>query len=414
MNFKDEKSSIVPDGWTLADLESLGAFSKGSGIKKDELQATGLPCVRYGEIYTTHEHIVKECSSFISDTVAKDSKQIKAGDILFAGSGESREEIGKAVAYLHDNVAYAGGDVVILSTGNIELAAFLTYALETDLARWQKYRVGEGYSVVHIYKEDLCNLKILLAPPAEQRAIAYVLGLVDRAIELNNKIIAQKELRKKWLMQNLLTGQKRLKGFTGEWKEVQIGELLEPIYRYVEWNDDHVYKLVSIRRRYRGITERGNFHGHQIEVKKVKTIKENDFLISKRQVSHGAWALVSKDFHGFSVSDEYDCLTLRDVQKLDMGFWGWFCQNPQMSHYAYLASNGVHIEKLIFDYDTFKKRRVTIPVELAEQQQIASALTSADTELFLLARKTDQLREKKKWLMQQLLTGKRRIQILDE
>lgn len=328
--------------------------------------------------------------------------------IGLAGQGKTRGTVAVNKIELCTNQSIAA-----ILPANGFITDYLFYNLDFRYEELRQLSAGDGgrgglnLSIIN-------GVSVPFPPVKEQKAIAHVLGLVDRAIELNNKIIAQKELRKKWLMQNLLTGQKRLKGFTGEWKEVQIGELLEPIYRYVEWNDDHVYKLVSIRRRYRGITERGNFHGHQIEVKKVKTIKENDFLISKRQVSHGAWALVSKDFHGFSVSDEYDCLTLRDVQKLDMGFWGWFCQNPQMSHYAYLASNGVHIEKLIFDYDTFKKRRVTIPVELAEQQQIASALTSADTELFLLARKTDQLREKKKWLMQQLLTGKRRIQILDE
>ena len=64
-------------------------------------------------------------------------------------------------------------------------------------------------------------------PLPEQKAIAHVLGLMDTAINKNNQLIAQKELRKKWLMQNLLTGKKRLKGFNGEWNEISAGEVFK-------------------------------------------------------------------------------------------------------------------------------------------------------------------------------------------
>ncbi|WP_418888716.1 hypothetical protein [Methanothrix soehngenii] len=99
--------------WEVKMLGAIGVFSKGSGIKKDEVVADGLPCVRYGEIYTHHNEYLKAFNSFITPATAKQSQRIEKGDLLFAGSGETAEEIGKCVAFLGEEEAYAGGDVVM-------------------------------------------------------------------------------------------------------------------------------------------------------------------------------------------------------------------------------------------------------------------------------------------------------------
>ena len=401
----------IPDDWSISHLGELGVFSKGKGILKEQVIEEGLPCIRYGEIYTTHDFIIKNFKSFINDDLAKESKEIKKGDILFAGSGETVEEIGKAVAYLGNEKAYAGGDVIILSTKKDVDAECLSYILETDFVRRQKRVLGQGNSVVHIYSSDLSKVKIPLPPLPEQKAIAQVLSTWDEAITKTQTLINQKELSKKWLMQNLLTGKKRLKGFEEDFKEYKVDQLFDTIARYVEWNENDLYKLVSIRRRFGGLFLRGDLLGEQISVKKLKRINTGDFLISKRQVSHGAWAVVPSEFHDAKVSDEYDCLQIKDENKLISSFWLWFCQLPILRHYAFLDSNGVHIEKLIFDFDQFKKRKVSIPKSIKEQTAIAQVLVAADTEIQLLKTKTERLKEQKKGLMQMLLTGKQRLNI---
>jgi type I restriction enzyme S subunit len=219
----------IPSDWTVMPLGALGTFSKGKGILKEQVISEGLPCVRYGEIYTTHDFIIKEFKSFIAEDVATESKEIKNGDILFAGSGETVEEIGKAVAYIGTEKAYAGGDVIILSTRKDVNPKCLSYALETDFVKRQKRVLGQGNSVVHIYPSDLSKVKIPLPPLPEQKAIAQVLSTADAAIHTTERLIAQKELRKKWLMQQLLTGKKRLKGFEGEWKEIHIRDVAKEV-----------------------------------------------------------------------------------------------------------------------------------------------------------------------------------------
>ena len=226
-----------------------------------------------------------------------------------------------------------------------------------------------------------------------------------------NLLIAKKELQKKWLMQNLLTGKKRLNGFEDKWIEYQVSQLFQTIDRYVKWDDDEKYNLVSVRRRNGGMFFREPLYGNKIEVKKLKEINRGDFLISKRQVSHGAWAIVTEEFENGKVSDEYDCLAFQGKDKVSSNFWKWYCQLAILTHYAYVDSNGVHIEKSIFDYNQFKRRIVNVPATLPEQTAIAQVLQAADREIQLLKTKTEKLREQKKGMMQVLLTGKKRLKI---
>jgi type I restriction enzyme S subunit len=376
-NTKAFYNTEIPEGWSVSLLGELGTFSKGKGILKEQVISDGLPCIRYGEIYTTHDFIIKKFKSFICDDVANESKEIKNGDILFAGSGETVEEIGKAVAYIGNDKAYAGGDVIILSTKKDVNPECLSYALETDFVKKQKRVLGQGNSVVHIYSSDLSKVKIPLPPLPEQKAIAQVLSKADAAIHTTEKLIAQKELRKKWLMQQLLTGKKRLKGFCEEWKEYSYEKILKVIKRNFDWDENELYKLISVRRRSGGIFYREALYGHQILVKTLRTANEGDFLFSKMQILHGASALVTKEFDGAKISGSYIAVVPKEKKQLNMEFFQWYSQTPYFYHQTYISSYGVHIEKMTFDFDTFLQLEMKLP-SIEEQTAIAQVLQAAD------------------------------------
>ena len=116
--YKQTEVGVIPEDWEVKRLGGIGSFKKGKGIRKDEVISDGFPCVRYGELYTVHHEHIKGFSSFISSKTAKESQKITKGDLLFAGSGETKDEIGKCAAFLDDQEAYAGGDVIILSPQN--------------------------------------------------------------------------------------------------------------------------------------------------------------------------------------------------------------------------------------------------------------------------------------------------------
>ena len=105
--------------------------------------------------------------------------------------------------------------------------------------------VGSNYPAIN--SSDVRELTIPLPPLPEQKAIASVLSTWDDAIYKTEQLITQKELRKKWLMQNLLTGKKRLKGFDGEWKEFKIEQLFEEIDRFVKWDEKKKWGFILER-----------------------------------------------------------------------------------------------------------------------------------------------------------------------
>jgi type I restriction enzyme S subunit len=195
--------------WRDTELSRLGAFSKGRGISKAQVSKHGLPCVRYGEIYTTHQDFIREFVSYISPGVAKTSQRLRKGDLLFTGSGETAEEIGKCVAYLKDEEAYAGGDIVILSPTNCD-SLFLGYLLNYRSVVQQKVRMAQGDAVVHISATNLGAIQLNIPEPDEQSAIAQVLFDIDSEVDMlearRDKTCAIKQA----MMQQLLTGKVRL------------------------------------------------------------------------------------------------------------------------------------------------------------------------------------------------------------
>jgi len=198
------------DKWQISNLGKLGVFSKGQGISKSELVESGINAVRYGELYTKHNIFIKKIYSYISDESASMLSEIKSGDILFAGSGETIDEIGKSAVYLHKETCYAGGDTVIFTPNDKYDSTFLVFLLNSTVALRQLRRFGQGQSVVHIYKKDLSKLEFLIPKTKrEQTMIADILINADAEIELLERRKEKLESQKKYLLNNLITGKIR-------------------------------------------------------------------------------------------------------------------------------------------------------------------------------------------------------------
>jgi len=187
----------------------LGIFSKGKGIRKDDVVAEGFPCIRYGEIYTKHSDYIRKFYSFIPARVAKESQLLSRGDLLFAGSGETAEEIGKCVAFLGDEEAYAGGDIVIFTPIN-QNSMYLGYLMNHSSISSQKARMGQGDAVVHISAKNLGDMKLNIPPLEEQIAIATVLSDMDAEIAALEQKREKTRALKQGMMQELLTGRIRI------------------------------------------------------------------------------------------------------------------------------------------------------------------------------------------------------------
>ena len=195
--------------WETKRLGDLGSFSKGRGIKREDVSDTGLPCIRYGELYTRYKDYILNPVSRIPSAVALEALPIKKGDLLFAGSGETAEEIGICAAYLGEEPAYAGGDVIILTPSG-QNSIYLGHLMNHPTVAIQKARMGQGDAVVHISASNLAQVSIELPPLTEQTAIANILSDMDAEIAALERRWDKTRAVKRSMMQQLLTGRVRL------------------------------------------------------------------------------------------------------------------------------------------------------------------------------------------------------------
>ena len=195
--------------WETKWLGELGSFSKGRGIKREDVSGTGLPCIRYGELYTRYQDYILDPVSRISPAIALETLPIKKGDLLFAGSGETAEEIGICAAYIGKEPAYAGGDIITLTPSG-QNSIYLGYLMNHPTVAIQKARMGQGDAVVHISANNLAQVRINLPSLTEQTAIANVLSDMDAEIAALERRRDKARAIKQGMMQQLLTGRVRL------------------------------------------------------------------------------------------------------------------------------------------------------------------------------------------------------------
>ncbi|HZR80043.1 MAG TPA: hypothetical protein VFD92_03015 [Candidatus Binatia bacterium] len=172
----------VPAHWGVQPIGRLGQLFKGNGGNRGDEVPAGVPCVRYGDLYTRHEFFIRSTKACVSPVRAPDYTPVRYGDVLFAASGETIEDIGKSAVNLLDTDARCGGDVLLLRPEVEAVPEFLGYACDSVSSRNQKACMGRGFTVVHIYGSQLKQLVLTLPSLPEQAAIVRFLDHADRRI----------------------------------------------------------------------------------------------------------------------------------------------------------------------------------------------------------------------------------------
>lgn len=199
----------LPVHWTTRRLGQIGAFIKGRGGSREDDVDSGVSCVRYGDIYKYHSAFIRRAHSFVTDEKSVHYTRLQRGDLLFALSGESLEEIGKSAENLLDDPAVCAGDLGVLRVRGGIAPGFLGYVVDARYAAVQKTRMGRGDIIVHISVGELKRLLVALPPAAEQAAIVNYLGhanaRIDRAIAAKGKLIALLEEQKQAIISQAVT-----------------------------------------------------------------------------------------------------------------------------------------------------------------------------------------------------------------
>lgn len=194
--------------------------------------------------------------------------------------------------------------------------------------------------------------------------------------------------------------------FPTDWHTQKMKQWVALAERPVTLEDDKRYRLVTVRRGFGGVDLRGEYLGKDILVKNYFRARQGDFLISKRQIAHGACGVVPESLDGAVVSNEYNVFVPNQGTNIEM--FNLMMQLPHYTRLFYLMSDGVHIEKLLFKTQDWMRRQLAMP-PIEEQRKIAAILATQDEVIELKEKRFAEKQRQKKYLMQQLLTGKKRL-----
>lgn len=378
----------IPSDWEIKKLGDIGKIRMCKRVFNHETSEEGdIPFFKIGTFG-------KEPDAFISTELYENYRKRfsfpKVGDILISAAGT----LGRTVVYDGSPAYFQDSNIVWIDNDESSVInRYLFYIYQTI-----KYE-SEGGTIQRLYNSIISDAKFLRPPLPEQRAIAQVLSTADAAIHTTEKLIAQKELRKKWLMQQLLTGKKRL------------------------LNDELVDMSYELRK-----VKFGTF----AKIKKGKALTSSELIDGDIPVIAGGQtspykhnAYTHQNVITISASGAYAGFVAFHKGKI----WASDCsvveelEGKSIVSYLYyvLAFNQGKIYKLqtggaqphVYP-DDIHNLSLIIHNSLREQTAIAQVLQAADKEISLLKAKAEKLREQKKGLMQQLLTGRKRLEIKEE
>ena len=178
----DEVPFDIPDSWEWVRIRSLGEIVRGSGIKRNETVQQGLPCVRYGELYTTYQASFTSAVSFIAPDLYEKCKHFSYGDVLMTLTGENKPDIAKAVAYLGTEPIAAGGDLAFWTRHGMN-SLFLAYIMASPYIIGRKVALATGDIIVHISGDKLGTILLPVPPLAEQERIVARIQEAEQVIE---------------------------------------------------------------------------------------------------------------------------------------------------------------------------------------------------------------------------------------
>lgn len=188
---------LCPNGVEYVKLKDIATdIFRGAGITREQVTTEGTPCVRYGEIYTTYGVFFDACVSHTNEEILQSRKYFEHGDILFAITGESVEEIAKSTAYVGYEKCLAGGDIVVMKHN--QNPKYLGYVLSTTESQNQKSKGKVKSKVVHSSVPAIKEIIIPLPPLPVQEEIVRILDSYTKMTEeLESKLKAELEARKK-------------------------------------------------------------------------------------------------------------------------------------------------------------------------------------------------------------------------
>lgn len=398
--YKSSPLGIVPEDWEVKRLGEIGEVLMCKRIMKYQTEPCGdIPFFKIGTFGGKPDaYISKE----IFDEYKTKYSYPKVGDVLISAAGT----IGRSVIFDGTPSYYQDSNIVWIDNNNKQLLnKYLYYYYST--INW----ITDTGTIPRLYNGALKAIQIPLPPIEQQKQIVSILELWDTAISKQTQLIEKLTLRKRGLMQQLLTGKKRLKGFSGEWKYIKLGNIAERITRKNEEDNKNVVTISAQR----GFVVQTDFFNKSV----ASEVLDNYYLVHKDEFCYnksysngypmGAIKRL-KTFDKAVVTTLYICFKLKEKPKTNIDFFEQYSESGLLNkELVKVANEGGRAHGLLnVTPDDFFNMHMNVPT-IEEQNAIASVLVDVDNEIELANKKLARLQEEKKGLMQVLLTGKKRV-----
>ena len=401
-----KRKVVIPQQWGLPQIKDIASISSGSTPNRNnsEYWNGNIAWVTTGELSSGH---VNHTSELITVKAVKETKMriYPQGTLLMAMYGQGKTRGTVAILEIDAAVNQACAAITVKDGKS----KFLFYQLKNSYQDIRK--LSNTGNQENLNADIIKTYQVPWAPDEEQERISTILTTQDKVIELKEKRLAEKQRQKKYLMQQLLTGKKRLPGFSGEWKNIKLCEVLS---ERKEKNVEQNLRICSVAVQ-KGVVDQVEHLGRSYaanDTSNYSVAHYGDIIYTKSPTGDFLYGIVKQNLlqETVAVSPLYGVftpLTFGLGYFLHTYFQSAICaQNYLLPIVQKGAKNTINITN-----DTFISSKLYLPLDVEEQKAIADTFIAADREIDLLRQDIEQEKQKKKALMQLLLTGIVRVKI---
>ncbi|MDW7746837.1 restriction endonuclease subunit S [Halomonas sp.] len=403
---------MIPEGWHVKNLSEITKEKISYGI----VQAG--PHVEEGVPYIKSSDL---SSSLDINSLQRTSKEIHCkyrrsavhpNDIVFSLRGNIGESRIVPSQIEEANLTQGTARISIKRCFSTE---FFYYQIKSSPIINKINSLSKGSTFKEISLEELRKVKVVVPPPLVQNKIARILSTWDEAITTTERLIGASQQRKRALMQQLLTGKRRLPGYTSPWETLFLSDVC---YRVTEKNNGQSTNVVTISGK-RGLVLQTDFFSKSVASETLDgyTILRKGQFAYNKSYSDGYPMGAIKRLNLYDdavVTSLYICFEVNEAVACNSFMEHYFESGALNRALKKIAAEGGRAHGLLnVKPSDFFSLSLILPGK-EEQKAIASVLSASDRELEILQHKLDCLRQEKRALMQQLLTGKRRVKVAEE
>lgn len=406
--YTKKKQILLPNQWDFLRIQDVAKVSSGStpNRRNPAYWNGSIAWVTTGELGNGHIYYTLE--SITENAIAETNLRLyPKGTLLMAMYGQGKTRGTVAILEIDATINQACA-AILTETPNI---MFLFYQLQKSYEDIRK--LSNTGNQENLNADIIKRYRILWAPDDEQQKIAAILTAQDKIIELKEKLLAEKQLRKKYLMQQLLTGKKRLSGFSGEWEEQPLWKISK---KQKNKNTGFQYSFVLSNSAIHGIVSQDQEFDKEIvneeRVDSYYIVEPGAFVYNPRISVMAPCGPINVNETGKTgiTSPLYTVFCISSTE-VSTKFLKYYFQSSCWYRYIKgVANYGARHDRISISDGDFFNMPIALPLK-EEQIAIAEVLATADHEIDLLQKDIEQEKQKKKALMQLLLTGIVRVNI---